>query len=131
VNSAHHIIALLQEDIHMLKREVLNDNTHVNAGLVNKQRHEEGLFSLVDNKSRKKSNTSLSKQSSIPKKLAPPSTETVNHFEILHNLNEEESQVALIRKNLSIQLFTNNICFSTQQLHINNSSDVIPIIING
>jgi hypothetical protein len=80
VKSAHHIIALLQEDINTLKREAVNDNTHVNAGRVNKQRHEEGLFSLVDNKSREKLNAGLSKKSSIPKKLTPPFIETVNRF---------------------------------------------------
>jgi hypothetical protein len=41
--------------------------------------------------------------------------ETVNRFESLHNRNKENSQDALIRKNLSTQICTNNIGFSKQQ----------------
>jgi hypothetical protein len=130
VKSAHQIIALLQEDINTLKREAVNDNTQVNAERVNKQRHEEGLFSAVDNKRREKLNTGLSKKSSISKKMTPPVIETVNRFEILHNLNEEESQDAL-RKNLDAQVFTNNSGVGIQQSSINKILDEIPVIING
>jgi hypothetical protein len=128
-SSAHQIITLLQDDINtLLKREHVQANTPVR----NKQRNEEGIFSLVNSKSRKRTSANLNKQSlSIPKKLAPPSVKTVNHFEALHNLNEEGSQEALARKSLSTQFCTSNSDLSKQQRHINDPSDRILVIING
>jgi hypothetical protein len=104
MKSVHQIIALLREGINTLKRESVRVNTHVSASLMNKQRNEEGLFSSVNSKSMKRATANLNKQSvSIPKKLAPSSIKTVYHFEVLHNLNEEGLQDALVRKSLSTQ----------------------------
>jgi hypothetical protein len=128
VKSTNHIIALLQEDINRLRREVGEDNI---LGNVNVDRgYEEGLLSVVVNKNRKKSNTNLSKQSFVSTKLTPPSIETENRFEILHNLKVDESQDASTRKNFTTQGFNNNNGVHKQQGHVKNSSEGIPVIIN-
>jgi predicted small metal-binding protein len=116
MKSAHHIIALLQDDINMLKKEVVSGNTYMKEDLVNKLKQVEVPFSLDDNTTNSKAITRLNKRSSNSNIIMPPTIETSNRFSILHNLNQSASQDSSDRLDLPTQPSINNSSVSKNNL---------------
>jgi hypothetical protein len=56
------IIALLQEDMNILKKEFMQDGTSGNIGLTNIHKYEEGTFPSVKSKSWIKANVDFHKK---------------------------------------------------------------------
>jgi hypothetical protein len=132
LKSAQQSIALLQEDMNILKKEFMQDGTSGNTGLMNIYKYEEGTFPSVKSKNWIKQNVDFRKKISLNLKKSLPSTIRVaNHFEILYNLDEDGTQEELGGKKIPLQYSTDNSDHRNQQPPINELTYAIPVIING
>jgi hypothetical protein len=115
-----------------LKKELMQDDTSGNTGLMNIHKYEEGTFSFVKSKSWTKANVDFHKKISLKLNKSSPSTiRTANLFEVLHNLDEDGTQEELGGKILPIPFCTYNNDHTNQQPLINDLIYAIPVIIKG